>query len=86
MFFLFLATALFGFTIPAAAYLNYRLGKRGWQKKDRWRLPREGGEVAAFGVLCVYLQKIRLFNWAILAILVAVFVLAEVFFLTRNAE
>jgi hypothetical protein len=71
-------------TIPVSAYLNHRFARRGWSERDKTRLIRQGAWVGLFGVLLAYLQLIRALNWTIAIVLAGVFVLIEVFFLTRE--
>jgi hypothetical protein len=67
-----------------AAYLNYRFGRPGWQAQDPRRLLRQGAWVGLLGALCGWLQKERVLNWTIAAVIAGVFALMEAFFLTRD--
>ena len=71
-------------TIPVAAYMKYRFAKPGWQSRDKGRLLRQGAWVGLLGVIMAYLQLIRALNWTIALVLLCVFILIEVFFLTRE--
>ena len=82
LFFMFLG--LSAGAVPVTAYMNYRFAKSGWIKRDKARLLREGGWVGLFGVLLAYLQLIRALNWTISLVLASVFILIELFFLTRE--
>ena len=84
VFFVSLGMTLAGLAVPVAAYLNVRFAQRGWQARDRWRLVRQGFEVAFFGVVAIWLQKQRLLNWTDAVIVIAVIALMEVFFVTRT--
>ena len=79
-----LAITFGGLTIPVAAYLNYRFGRPGWQAQDPRRLLRQGVWVGLLSALCGWLQKERVLNWTIAAVIAGVFALMEAFFLTRD--
>jgi len=84
---LFLTFVFFGIgagTIPITAYLNHRFARPDWLKRDKARLLRQGVWGGFLGVLLAYLQWLRALNWTIVAVLVGVFVLIEIFFLTRE--
>ncbi len=70
--------------MPVTAYLNYRFATPGWIERDKNRLLRQGTWVGALGIVLAYLQLIRALNWTIAAVLICVFVLIEIFFLTRE--
>jgi hypothetical protein len=71
-------------TVPVTAYLNHRFAKPGWLQRDKIRLVRQGTWVGFFGVLLVYLQLIRALSLTIVMVMAGVFILIEVFFLTRE--
>jgi len=48
------------------------------------RLLRQGIWMGLFGVIVIYLQLIRALNWTITLVLACVFILIELFFLTRE--
>ncbi len=70
--------------VPLTAYINHRFARPGWTKRDRSRLLRQGAWVGCLGVLFAYLQLIRALNWTIAAVMGCVFILIEIFFLTRE--
>ncbi|GEM_PF-1195594 len=80
--FMFLGTS--AGTIPFAMYLNYRFAKADWFEKDKFRLARQGAWVGLWCVSTAYLQLMRSFNWAIALALIGIFVLLEIFLLTRE--
>ena len=84
LFLLLMFVGLSAGTVPAAAYLNYRFAKLGWLERDKNRLLRQGTWVGSLGVVLAYLLLIRALNWTIAAVLVCVFILIEIFFLTRE--
>jgi amino acid transporter len=86
MFLILAAVTLIGLTVVFAAYLNHRFARSNWLRKDPLRLLREGVGVALFGVLCAWLQKENYLNLTIAAIIGAVLLLMETFFLTRGKE
>lgn len=71
-------------TVPVTAYLNYRFAKGNWRERDKARLLRQGAWVGLSGVLLAYIQLVRALNWAVAIVLVGVFILIELFFLTRE--
>lgn len=71
-------------TVPVTAYLNQRFAQTGWLQRDKSRLLRQGMWIGLLWVLLLYLQLTRTFSWAIAAVLVAVFILVEIFLLTRE--
>lgn len=79
-----LAITFGGLTIPVAAYLNYRFGQPDWQTQDPRRLLRQGAWVSLLSALFGWLQKERVLNWTIAAVIIGVFALMEAFFLTRD--
>lgn len=84
---LFLAFMFLGLSagaVPVTAYMNHRFAKPNWFERDKTRLLREGLWTGLFGVLLLYLQLIRALNWTIALVLACVFVLIELFFLTRE--
>lgn len=76
--------ALSASTVPVMAYMNYRFAEPGWINRDKTRLMRQGIWVGLFGVIVTYLQLIRALNWTITLVLACVFILIELFFLTRE--
>jgi len=84
LFLIFMFLGLGAGAVPVTAYMNYRFAKSGWIKRDKARLLREGAWVGLFGMLLAYLQLIRALNWTIGLVLVSVFILIELFFLTRE--
>ena len=83
LFFAFSFLALSAGTVPIAAFFNQRFAAEGWFERDSTRLVRQGAWVGLFGVILLYLQLLRAFNWTIALVLGGVFVLIEIFFLTR---
>jgi hypothetical protein len=81
---LFVFLSLGAGAVPVAAYLNYRFARPGWLKRDKARLLRQGGWLGLFGTLLAYLQLIRALTWTIALVLLAIFILIELFFLTRE--
>ena len=84
---LFLAFTFLGLsasTVPISAFLNQRFAKEGWFDRDKTRLVRQGVWVGLFGVVLLYLQLLRALNWTIVLVLGGVFILIEIFFLTRE--
>jgi hypothetical protein len=79
-----LSVLLIGLTMSVGAYLNHRLARPNWLRRDPLRLLREGVSVALFGVLCSWLQMEGDLSLTIAAIIAGLLVLAEVFFLTRG--
>lgn len=71
-------------TVPVTAYMNYRFARPGWFQRDKIRLFRQGSWFGLFTVLLAYLQLIRALNWTIALVLASVFILIEVFYLTRE--
>jgi hypothetical protein len=71
-------------TIPVSAFLNHRFAKPGWLERDKLRLARQGVWVGFLGVLLTYLQLIKALNWTIAIVLAGVFILIEIFLLTRE--
>ena len=71
-------------TVPVAAFFNQRFASAGWFKRDKTRLIREGAWVGLFSVILLYLQLLRALNWTIVLVLAGVFILIEIFFLTRD--
>ena len=84
LFLLLLFVTLSAGSVPITAYLNYRFARPGWLERDKPRLLRQGTWVGVVGVVMAYLQLIRALNWTITAVLICVFILIEVFFLTRE--
>lgn len=70
--------------IPIAAFLNQRFANEGWLERDRTRLARQGAWVGLFGLILLYLQLYRVLNWTNTLVLGGVFILIEIFFLTRD--
>ena len=84
---LFLAFTFLGLsasTVPISAFFNQRFAKEGWFDRDKTRLVRQGVWVGLFGVVLLYLQLLRALNWTIVLVLGGVFILIEIFFLTRE--
>ena len=85
LFFPLLFVALTTTFVPVAFYLNYRFARpRGQAVISNWRPIRQSVGAALFLVLCVWLQMLRVLNWIIAALVLAVFSLIEVFILTRE--
>lgn len=84
LFLIFMFLGLGAGAVPVTAYMNYRFAKNGWIKRDKIRLLREGAWVGLFGMLLAYLQLIRALNLTIGLVLASVFILIELFFLTRD--
>ncbi len=84
---LFFVTTFLGLssaTIPFAVFLNQRFANEGWLERDRTRLARQGAWVGLFGLILLYLQLYRALNWTNTLVLGGVFILIEIFFLTRD--
>ena len=71
-------------TVPISAFFNQRFAKEGWFDRDKTRLVRQGVWVGLFGVVLLYLQLLRALNWTIVLVLAGVFILIEIFLLTRE--
>jgi hypothetical protein len=84
LFFTFTFLGLSAGTVPIAAFFNQRFAAAGWFERDGARVVREGAWVGLFGVILLYLQWLRALNWTITLVLGGVFVLIEIFFLTRE--
>jgi hypothetical protein len=84
LFLLFMFLSLGAGSVPITAYLNQRFAKSGWFERDRSRLVRQGIWFGLFGILLAYLQLIRALTWTIVIVLAGVFVLIEMFFITRE--
>ena len=84
LFLVFMFLGLAAGAVPVTAYMNYRFAKPDWNKRDKTRLLREGAWIGLFGMLLAYLQLIRALNWTIGTVLASVFILIELFFLTRE--
>jgi len=69
--------------IVPAAYFNHRFAISTWRKRDPNRLLRQGIEAGLLTVILTYLQWIRALDWTITAVLFGVFILMEMFFVTR---
>jgi hypothetical protein len=80
----FLFLGLSACTVPIAAFFNQRFASDDWFKRDKTRLAREGAWAGLFGVILLYLQLLRALNWTIVLVLAGVFILIEIFFLTRD--
>lgn len=80
--------AVLGTLMPVVHFLNYRFGSDkgpdGKRRVDRWRIWRQSSLLGLLAVLSLWFQLLRVFNWIIVALLVGVFVLIEVFSGTRN--
>lgn len=70
--------------VPVSVYLNHRFAKPGWPERDKARLGRQALWAGFWGILLAYLQLIKALNWTIIAVLTGVFILIEIFFLTRE--
>jgi len=70
--------------VPISAFFNQRFAKEGWFDRDKTRLVRQGVWVGLFGVILLYLQLLRALNWTIVLVLAGVFILIEIFLLTRE--
>jgi protein-S-isoprenylcysteine O-methyltransferase Ste14 len=84
LFLTFLFLGLSAGAVPVAAFFNQRFASDDWYKRDKTRLVREGAWVGLFGVILLYLQLLRALNWTIVLVLAGVFILIEIFFLTRD--
>ncbi len=80
----FLFAGLGAAAIPVSVFLNQRFAKPGWVERDKLRLARQGAWVGFLGVLLAYLQLIKALNWTIGIVLAGVFILIEIFLLTRG--
>jgi hypothetical protein len=81
---IFLFAGLGAAATPVNAFLNHRFAKPGWAERDKLRLARQGAWVGFWGVLLAYLQLIKALNWTIAIVLAGVFILIEIFLLTRG--
>jgi len=70
--------------IPVVAYLNYRFAAPDWLERDRMRLLRQGAWFGLFALVLAYLQLSRALTITIVVVLSAVFILIELFILTRD--
>ena len=70
--------------VPISAFFNQRFAKEGWFDRDKSRLVRQGVWVGLFGAVLLYLQLLRALNWTIVLVLAGVFILIEIFLLTRE--
>ncbi len=71
-------------TVPISAFFNQRFANEGWFDRDKSRLVRQGVWVGLFGAVLLYLQLLRALNWTIVLVLGGVFILIEIFLLTRE--
>jgi hypothetical protein len=81
---LLLSAAVTGLALPITGYLNNRFARRGWQREDNWRVPRQAAWGGIFVGMCAWLQSLELLNWTMAAILALTFVLVEAYFLGRG--
>ena len=79
---LLLAVGVVGLTLPISGYLNQRFARRGWQRHDAWRVPRQAVSSGLFVALSAWLQSVDLLNWTMAAILVLSLILVEAYFLS----
>jgi hypothetical protein len=84
LFLLFMFVALGAGAVPVAAYMNYRFAASGWLQRDKYRLLRQGSWVGLLGLVLAYLQLIRALTVTIALVLTAIFILVELFLLTRE--
>ena len=70
--------------IPFSIYFNQRFADKKWLKQDPNRLFRHSIEGGLMVVILAYLQLIRALDWTITLVLISVFVLMEIFYLTRT--
>ena len=84
LFLLFLFVGISAAFIPALAYLNYRFAAPDWLQQDRLRLLRQGAWFGLYGLVLAYLQLSRALTVTIAVVLSAVFILIELFILTRE--
>lgn len=84
LFFLLLFFALGSTTSPVAIYLSERFSSSTWFERDKLRILRQSSWVGVVGLIVAYLQLIRALNWTIILISIGVFILIEIFFLTRE--
>lgn len=69
--------------IPIAAYFNHRFAAQDWRAKDPRRLIRQGVAGGTLIVAVTYLQLIQALDGMMFIVLGGVFVLMEIFFMTR---
>lgn len=81
---LFLFVGVSSLFIPVAAYFNYRFAAPGWLQRDRMRLLRQGAWFGLFALVMAYLQLFRALTLTIAIVLASVFILIELFILTRD--
>jgi len=84
LFLLFLFVGVSAAFIPVVAYLNYRFATPGWLQQDPMRLLRQGAWFGLYGLVLAYLQLFRALTVTIALVLSAVFILIELFILTRE--
>lgn len=77
-----------GVVLAPIHYLNYRFGAvpavEGEGSSDRLRMYRQSLLLGILAVMCLWFQLMRVLNWIIVALLVGVLVLIEVFFRSRS--
>ncbi len=71
-------------TIPLTTFFNQRFAKPNWLQRDRMRLLRQGAWSGGFFVVIAYLQLTKTLTITVAAVLAGVFILIEIFFLTRE--
>ncbi len=69
--------------IPPVAYFNHRFAAQDWRAKDPRRLIRQGISGGTLIVAVAYLQLIQALDGMMFIVLGGVFVLMEIFFMTR---
>ncbi len=84
LFFLCTFLTLSAGTVPLAAYFNHRFSQADWAERDSARLLRQGFWIGASGVILLYMQVLRTLNWTIGLVTAGVFILIEMYFLTRE--
>ena len=84
LFLLFLFVGVSSLFIPLVAYFNYRFAASGWLQRDPLRLLRQGSWFGLFALVMSYLQLFRALTITIALVLASVFILIELFILTRE--
>ena len=84
LFFVLLFFAVASTFMPAIAYLNARFGRFSTVRVYRVRFVRHSLQVGLFVIIIAWLQMQRVLNLTIALILIGVFVLTEMFLVTRE--
>lgn len=77
-----------GVSLAPIHYLSYRFGPapstEGRPTPDRLRIYRQSVLLGILTVTCLWFQLMRVLNWILVALLVGVLVLVEIFFRSRT--